>query len=340
MPETERAFAVGFTPPDVTVIIPTYNRRELLEHAISTCFDGNDAVRVEVVVVDDGSTDDTRAFLASHPDPHVRPFYHEHTGPQQARNRGLDEALGRYVKFLDDDDWLAPGLIAEEVAMLDQHCADVSVARVMLHDGVHPLYEVGTCPHEDLLVNQLNGALPTLTLRHTARRLLAQKLKWDEKLLCGDDINFFWQVGAAATSWIRINSYSYMRHHEGPRVSKDAPEPSLAFLSETLRMVRQFEGQGLLHDSDRRRAACEGIWSRIRPCSTHDHPLLHEAWQLIEKLGQGGFVPPRPVRGMRWMDRLWGPIRTDLLFSAPRRLRRAIKNAHNGGLSTSGKLIS
>jgi len=46
--------------PDVSVVIPTYNRRSMVQQAIESCFEGNDEIDVEVVVVDDGSTDGTR----------------------------------------------------------------------------------------------------------------------------------------------------------------------------------------------------------------------------------------------------------------------------------------
>jgi len=50
-------------PPDVSVVIPTYNRKEYLKKAISSCFDGNEDINIEVIVIDDGSTDGTREYL-------------------------------------------------------------------------------------------------------------------------------------------------------------------------------------------------------------------------------------------------------------------------------------
>ena len=106
--------------PDISVVIPTYNRKEYLQQAISSCFEGNEGIGVEVVVVDDGSTDGTRAFLEELDHDRVRPFFQEHQGGQVARNRGLAEAQGTYIKFLDDDDWLAEGTLSREVEALEQ----------------------------------------------------------------------------------------------------------------------------------------------------------------------------------------------------------------------------
>lgn len=307
--------------PDITVVLPTYNRRPLLEHAITTCISGNEGVSVEVVVVDDGSTDDTRAFLASHPDPRVRPFYHGHLGPQQARNRGLAESAGRYVKFLDDDDWLAPELLAEEVRALDHTRADISVAHVTLHDGVRPLFDVGRCPDDDLLVNLISGALPTYPLRFTVRQSLAKAFEWDGALICGDDINYFWRVAAASQGWVRVSGHVFVRDHTGPRLTRDAYSQSVDWLAETVRLVGAFEQDGVLDTEDRRAAACVGLWSRIRPSSTRSNPLLHEAWTLIEGISGGQFRAPRPMRWMRWMDDRLGPIGTDLALGSVRAKR-------------------
>ena len=269
--------------PDISIVIPTYNRRGLL--------------------------------------PRVRPFRHEHLGPQQARNRGLAEARGRYVKFLDDDDWLAHGLLAEEVGALDHAGADISVAHLTLHDGVRPLLDVGTCPHGDLAVNMLSGDLQTHPLRYTLRSELAKDVQWDQSLVCGDDINYFWRAAVGVRAWVGVSGFVFVRDHVGPRLTKDAYSQSVDWLAETVRLTRSFYDGGVLNTADRRTAACLGLWSRIRPCSTHDHPLLYEAWELIEEIGEGQFEPRRPLRWMRWMDARLGPIRTDLALSRPRVVR-------------------
>jgi glycosyltransferase involved in cell wall biosynthesis len=113
--------------PDLSVDIPTYNREEYLRGAIASCFAENEGVSVEVVVVDDGSTDGTRTYLEELDEDRVRTIFREHQGGQVGRNRGLSEAKGEYVKFLDDDDWLAASALAREVGALQRTGADVCV---------------------------------------------------------------------------------------------------------------------------------------------------------------------------------------------------------------------
>ena len=92
----------------VSVVIPTYNRRPILEKCLDALErqDLADALdQYEVVVVDDGSTDDTPTWLRGHVDrfPHVRLVEQQHGGPAEGRNRGVDHAKGDVIVFIDSD---------------------------------------------------------------------------------------------------------------------------------------------------------------------------------------------------------------------------------------------
>jgi glycosyltransferase involved in cell wall biosynthesis len=88
-----------------SVIIPTYNRCHLLAEAIDSVIQQNYPA-LEIIVIDDGSTDATTDMMANKY-PGVRYFYQTNQGPASARNRGIIEASGELVAFLDSDDiWL------------------------------------------------------------------------------------------------------------------------------------------------------------------------------------------------------------------------------------------
>jgi GT2 family glycosyltransferase len=92
--------------PAVSVIIPTYNRAAMVKEAIESVLAQSYADR-ELMVVDDGSTDETKAAVASFI-PQLTYVYQEHQGVSAARNRGAAMARGEYLAFLDSDDlWLA-----------------------------------------------------------------------------------------------------------------------------------------------------------------------------------------------------------------------------------------
>ncbi len=93
--------------PSVSVIIPTYNCGPLLLGALDSVF-RQSRVPQEVIVVDDGSTDDTRARIEQYPEHgRIRYLFKENGGAASARNVGIDAARGDWIAFLDaDDEWL------------------------------------------------------------------------------------------------------------------------------------------------------------------------------------------------------------------------------------------
>jgi len=105
-------------PPTVSVIIPTYNRCALVQEAIASVL-GQTRVPDEIIVVDDGSTDDTAAVLAQYGAP-VKVIRQSNQGRSAARNRGLREAHGELILYLDSDDLLAPECVERYLDVLGQ----------------------------------------------------------------------------------------------------------------------------------------------------------------------------------------------------------------------------
>ena len=102
----------------VSVIIPTYCRAPLLCEAVESVL-RQDVDGCEVIIIDDGSTDDTRDRILDFGD-RVRYFYQENQGLSVARNKGLSIARGDYLAFLDDDDWWMPGKLSLQLQVLER----------------------------------------------------------------------------------------------------------------------------------------------------------------------------------------------------------------------------
>lgn len=105
-------------PPLVSVIIPSRNYARFLPEAIASVFIQG-IEDVEVIVVDDGSTDHTPTLLLNIRDPRVWSTRLPGNGISAARNTGLDRATGRYIAFLDADDRWLPGKLQRQVALLE-----------------------------------------------------------------------------------------------------------------------------------------------------------------------------------------------------------------------------
>ena len=119
----------------VSIIIACYNQAHFLGEAIESAL-GQTYSRREIIVVDDGSTDNTAEVARGYPD--VRYVFQENAGPSAARNRGVSNSHGEYLVFLDADDRLLPDALKIGVASLRQHsgCAFVSgFCRLIVADG-------------------------------------------------------------------------------------------------------------------------------------------------------------------------------------------------------------
>lgn len=108
----------------ISVVIPTYNRLDILTKCLKAMEDQRWQGKYEVIVVDDGSTDGTVEFLKTQPFAHVRLFTQEHGGPAAARNLGVAQAQGDTIIFIDSDLVVTPVFLEVHTATLEQHAGE------------------------------------------------------------------------------------------------------------------------------------------------------------------------------------------------------------------------
>src|SRR5688572_27438063 len=106
----------------VSIVIPTFNRLWSLPRAINSCRDA--ACRPEIIVVDDGSDDGTWEWLQQQKG--IVALRQSNQGQTWAVNAGVARATGRYIRFLDSDDFLAPGVIDAQFEEAQASNADVT----------------------------------------------------------------------------------------------------------------------------------------------------------------------------------------------------------------------
>ena len=113
---------IGLAPgaPTISVVVPAYNSEQTLRETI-------EAVRrqtftdLELIVIDDGSTDGTRRYLETIQDPRLRVYAYPNGGLASARNRGIERSLGEFVSFIDADDLWTPDKLELQLQALRRH---------------------------------------------------------------------------------------------------------------------------------------------------------------------------------------------------------------------------
>jgi glycosyltransferase involved in cell wall biosynthesis len=141
--------------PLVSIVIPTYNRAELVCQTIENVFQQTYS-NFELIVIDDGSTDQTQSRLRQYGD-RIRVFTQDNAGPAVARNRGIELARGEIIAFQDSDDLWKPVKLERQIALLEHFgqsvpCCLCNVVMTSVngkdftsfdHSLLHPQHETG-----------------------------------------------------------------------------------------------------------------------------------------------------------------------------------------------------
>jgi glycosyltransferase involved in cell wall biosynthesis len=143
--------------PDVSIVIPSHNRWHLLRRTLAGAL-AQEGVDHEVIIVDDGSSDGTSERLADLDEPRLRVFRHEQgRGVARARNRGLEEARGDWVAFLDDDDLWAPLKLRCQLDAALERDAPFSYAGAVVIDERLEVVDVQRAPDPDRVLDDVLG---------------------------------------------------------------------------------------------------------------------------------------------------------------------------------------
>lgn len=151
--------------PLVSVIIPTFNRAALVKESIESVL-SQTFQDFEIVVIDDGSTDETRETVSNIPSDKIFYIYQQNTGPAAARNAGIRIAKGKYIAFLDSDDLWLPTKLEKQLELFEKLSPEVGLVHcsVLLEKGDNLILAKAKArgnPLRDFLLNTDNAYLST-----------------------------------------------------------------------------------------------------------------------------------------------------------------------------------
>jgi glycosyltransferase involved in cell wall biosynthesis len=207
----------------VSIIIPCYNAERWIGEAITSCLKQT-YQPIEIIVVDDGSTDDSRAVLRSFGEM-IRWVEGKHGGGSQARNLGFSLSEGQYIQFLDADDYLESEKIERQVSFLEEAGSEVVYSdwRHQHHqpDGRIVFGEVQVSGAQSDILEALLGGWWTANMSLLLRREAVLRCGgWDETLGAGQDRDFFISVVISGTEiGYQPGCYSVYRRYGNVTVS-------------------------------------------------------------------------------------------------------------------------
>lgn len=199
-------------PPEVSVIMPAFNGAPFIGEAIAS-LQSQEGVSAEIIVVDDGSTDNVSDIVEAlaREDRRIRLMRAPHRGVSAARNLGLAAARGEYVTFLDSDDICAPGKIRRQI---DKLAPRPDIAAVVGH---RRYFEAMTADFEPLPGSLWQRTLDICLASAVFRAGLFDRFGgFDENLVYGEDIDFYYRLFEADMPVIiEMEIAIYYRRHAG-----------------------------------------------------------------------------------------------------------------------------
>lgn len=118
---------------DLSIIIPVYNKSKLINRCLDSIFSQSTHYSYEVILVDDGSTDDSVEMIKTRNENNIILYEQQNAGPSVARNKGVELSQGKFCAYLDADDYWEDGFIEKTLSFLEEHDDCVAVNVVQRH---------------------------------------------------------------------------------------------------------------------------------------------------------------------------------------------------------------
>lgn len=240
--------------PLVSIIIPCYNCEQYVAEAIDSAL-GQTYQNIEVIVIDDGSTDNSPAVIRSYGD-RLTFEQIQHQGACAARNRGLAISQGEYIQFLDADDLLSENKIEIQLPFLISDQADLVFCKGYIFGdgkGLRPKKSIIKNPvNVDPFIYCLEQGLSTHAPLH--RRTLLEKISgFNEALPKAQEMDLHIRLGAINVRIMLLDQLlCTTRHHDGSRITRN-PTPKDYMLRFHLNLAYTLLSQQEIYDMTKSR---------------------------------------------------------------------------------------
>ncbi len=309
----------------VSVVITCYNHASYLDEAIGSVL-YQTYPHFEIVVVDDGSTDHTKAVATNYRE--VKYVWQKNQGLAAARNTGVKASTGKYLVFLDADDWLYNDALQQQIDAIQANPECMAVAGG--HDKVNVNGEVipedhGSVVDADHYLHLLQGNFIGMHAAVMYRREVFSTLQYDTGLKAAEDYDLYLKLTRRFPIYAHGGKIAAYRIH-GSNMSSNIP----FMLQHVLKVLER--QQGVLANEDERKAYNEGvtIWNKY-----YAGVVLDQKFNQVNKRGYVGGLLSDEERELIWNN---FPKRTLGLYfqNNKKRVKKIVKkilgrtNAQNG----------
>ena len=245
--------------PKVSVIVPIYNKEEYLKECLDSLIHQS-LKEIEIICIDDGSTDDSLTILTnySRKDSRIKIFSQENSGPGSARNKGINEANGEYIAFIDADDWIELDSLEKLYVNAKQYGSDLVLFNAIEHlpnNKCNPRIYFKESINGKFTYNQqknlvLNNYLIVCTKLHKNTFLQKNDIYFSESDLF-EDVYFHIKsvLEAKSISYLNEILYNYRRTQTNTRQSKSIKSrKSFVFLDILVNIKELLKDKNIFND--------------------------------------------------------------------------------------------
>jgi glycosyltransferase involved in cell wall biosynthesis len=303
----------------VSVIIPAYNAAKTIGKTLDSVF-AQTYVQIEIIVIDDGSTDETASILSTYKDK-VKVVKIENKGVSHARNLGLSKANGKYIQFLDADDLLLPEKIGLQVKALEENNAEIAYGNWQRFTEVDDEILI-----KKTITNKLNDDIeldlftdfwcPPAVLLYSKK--ITDQLKWNENLPVIQDARYLLDAAIAKGKFVFVPEL--MAQYRDSQQESLSKRNELAFVTDCFTNAKEIS-QVWINDFDKnplKKKAIIGVLRHaINRLSVLDKRTAKQAIDFLLEI-EPNYIPEE--RGLlRYLSKLIGYKNAELIAGLKRK---------------------
>lgn len=305
---------------DVSIIIPTYNRLWSLPKAIQSCREGS--LNIEIIVVDDGSTDGTWDWLSQQEN--IIALRQDNMGKDWAVNAGFAIAKGKYIRFLDSDDWFPPHSTDELFIEAERNALDIVCAGYQyFNEDESFIKESPWVVCDDFLAQQLGECDSSHYSAYLFRKAFIQNIPHRQEYGALDDRKFVIEcaIKQPRTGYINMPTLAHRIHAQTRLQVTNGLQESANHLARLNIYKKSFDVLAANGELTQRRknAACNILWHLAHWVAKSHIKNGEEIYNWVYQLNPE-FLPTENL-GINRLYKTIGFVKTEKLL----RLRRLLK---------------